>query len=290
VTGVDRAIGQLATRQDGMVDRRGLAALGLSAAAIDYRVRTGKLLVVHRGVYAVGHAALGNRARMRAALMAAGRSAILSHRTAAFAWSIVPTLAPVVEVTVTRRGPRSRAGLVIHETRRPPERRTRAGLPVTAPLRTLADLSATRDRDRIYSEALVLKLVTEQELKEAGLLHADVAPTRSELERAFLNLIRRAGLRGPLVNTTIGQLMVDFAWPTERVVVETDGWGVHGSRAAFERDYRRTAELESIGWHVLRFTWRQLRDEPVRVIALVAQTLARRETPGGGSSAPADRR
>src|SRR5687767_4040372 len=57
-TGVDRAIARLATRQDGVVERRQLVALGVSAAAIDHRVRTGRLILLYRGVYTVGHEAL----------------------------------------------------------------------------------------------------------------------------------------------------------------------------------------------------------------------------------------
>ena len=64
---VDRALAQLATSQDGIVERRQLTELGLGAGAIDHRVRAGRLIVLHRGVYAVGHEALTDRGRMRAA-------------------------------------------------------------------------------------------------------------------------------------------------------------------------------------------------------------------------------
>src|SRR5262245_61257184 len=74
---VDARIAALATRQDGVVQRAQLIALGLSAAAIDHRVRTGKLIVIHRGVYAVGHAALSDRGRLRAALLAGGPTAAI---------------------------------------------------------------------------------------------------------------------------------------------------------------------------------------------------------------------
>jgi very-short-patch-repair endonuclease len=60
--------------------------------------------------------------------------------------------------------------------------------------------------------------------------------------------------------------------------VETDGWAAHGHRAAFERDRARDAELAAGGYVVLRFTWRQVRDEPLLVATRVAQTLARRES------------
>ena len=54
----DLAVARLATRQDGVVNRSQLAALGLSRRAIEHRLHTGRLIGVHRGVYAVGHTAL----------------------------------------------------------------------------------------------------------------------------------------------------------------------------------------------------------------------------------------
>jgi very-short-patch-repair endonuclease len=278
-TGNDARIAQLATRQDGLVHRAQLITLGLSTAAIDHGVRAGRLIAVHRGVYAVGHASLPPRGRCRAALMAAGPSAVLSHRTAAAAWSLIPSMPPFVEVTVTRKGPRTRAGLVVHVTRRTPEVRILDSLPVTAPLRTLADLKSAPDLERMCAEAIVLKRVTQEELDAAGLLARErVAPTRSALERRFLALIREAGLPRPRVNEAIGPYLVDFAWQDERVVVETDGWAAHGHRAAFERDHARDADLAAHGWIVLRFTWRQVYDAPTRVVAQLAQTLAARRS------------
>src|SRR4051794_24463359 len=80
---VDRRIATLATAQDGVVARAQLAALGLTVAMIDHRVRKGRMAVVHRGVYAVGHSALSARGRARAALLSPGPDAVLSHRSAA---------------------------------------------------------------------------------------------------------------------------------------------------------------------------------------------------------------
>jgi very-short-patch-repair endonuclease len=48
---------------------------------------------------------------------------------------------------------------------------------------------------------------------------------------------------------------VDFCWPERRLIVETDGWAYHGTRAAFSRDRRRSAVLSLHGWTVVRFTY-----------------------------------
>ena len=44
--------------------------------------------------------------------------------------------------------------------------------------------------------------------------------------------------------------------------METDGWETHHTRQAFEADRAKDAALTAAGYKVLRFTWRQLRDDP----------------------------
>jgi very-short-patch-repair endonuclease len=279
---VDRVAAALATAQEGVAGRDQLRAHGVSEHAIDRRVRTGRFTVAFRGVYAVGHAALSDLGRLHAALLAAGPDAVVSHRAAAALHRILPAMPPFVDVTVPRNARRSRPGLKIHRTRHPPPTTSVAGLPVTTPVRTLEDLRGTlapAELERACAEALVRNLVTDDELKAARLVTADAtAPTRSTLERRFLSIMRQAGLPRPQVNHTIGPYEVDFAWLEERVLVEVDGWHAHGHRLAFERDRARDAELAAMGYVVLRFTWRQLRESPLLVAARVAQALAHRTT------------
>jgi very-short-patch-repair endonuclease len=79
--------------------------------------------------------------------------------------------------------------------------------------------------------------------------------TRSEWEVRLLKLVRAAALPEPLVNLTLAapdhpRLEVDFCWPSDRVIVETDGYETHRTRAAFESDRRRDAALQVDGWRV----------------------------------------
>jgi very-short-patch-repair endonuclease len=67
---------------------------------------------------------------------------------------------------------------------------------------------------------------------------------------------------------------VDFFWPQARLVVEVDGYRVHGHRAAFERDRRKGLALVAAGYRVIRITWIQLVHEPVLVAAQLARALA----------------
>jgi very-short-patch-repair endonuclease len=162
---------------------------------------------------------------------------------------------------------------------------------VSTPARTLLDLATVTSADdlaRAVEEARVLRLVTDAGLRallarhprRAGtraLLHAlagEPRMTRSEAERRLLALIRRAGLPLPETNVRVLGDEVDVLWRRQRLVVEIDGFGVHGTRAAFERDRARDARMMAAGYRVLRVTWRQLEDEPEKVVALLAGVLA----------------
>jgi very-short-patch-repair endonuclease len=290
----DRPVAALASRQDGLVRRPQLIALGFMAREIDRRIESGSLIVLFRGVYAVGHRALSERAGMRAALLAAGDDALLFHATAACAWELGVPLSRPLEVVVPGRRPRSRPGLRVHSLRTldPRDRRVHDGLPLTSPARTLLDLAATEPADvlaRAIREARVRWGVRDEDLHaaiaRAPRRHAgatplraatdtrEAAPTRSELEREILRLIDEAGLPRPIVNRPDGREIVDFSWPEQRVVVEVDGWHAHGDRRAFEADRARDAARQARGDVVLRFTWRQVTGRRVRVAARIGQTL-----------------
>jgi hypothetical protein len=91
--------------------------------------------------------------------------------------------------------------------------------------------------------------------------------TRSELENRLRRLARRHGLPRPMCNHTLDApdhpaLEVDAYFPTHHLVVETDGWTDHQTRHACENDRAKDAALTAAGYTVMRFTWRQLRDDP----------------------------
>ncbi|HEY3435825.1 MAG TPA: DUF559 domain-containing protein, partial [Solirubrobacterales bacterium] len=77
----------------------------------------------------------------------------------------------------------------------------------------------------------------------------------------------------------LGRREVDFLWRSRRVVVETDHWTYHRGSVAFEDDHARDLDLRAAGYTVLRFTDRQLEEEPGRVVADVARALAEEVSP-----------
>jgi very-short-patch-repair endonuclease len=101
---VDRRIGDLASRQYGVVSRAQLVGLGLTRGAILTRMRHGWLRPVHRGVYAVGHSRLEHRGTWMAAVLAGGGAgrAMATPPTAAVLAGGDP--GPTVLAAATRSG------------------------------------------------------------------------------------------------------------------------------------------------------------------------------------------
>jgi very-short-patch-repair endonuclease len=234
-------------------------------------------------------------AREFGAVLACGRGAVISHRTAAALWCLLPKVSKETHVTVPGRDRRRGDGICVHRVARLDRRDIRklGGIPVTAPARTLLDvatMASPRELEQALAEAQARRLVRRSDLTSLlarvgsrpgvpalrSLIDADAGPalTRSAAERRFLALIRAAALPAPEANVRIGRHEVDFLWRDQRLVVEVDGFRFHSSRAAFERDRRRDAELASLGFRVIRVTWRQLVERPEGVIAQVAGALA----------------
>ena len=284
---MDEVIARVANRQGGVISRAQLIGAGLDSPGSDYRVRIRRLRAIHRGVYAVGHDAIPIRGRLCAALLVAATHSALSHRTAAYLLTLLPSMPPFVDVTTTGRAPRNRPGLVFHHAKAL-EATTKHGLSVTTPIRTLRDLAATRPHaevERAASEALVLKLITKDDLTNqrgpgaavlARLVSTGIGPTRSRLERAFLKAVVKFGLPEPLVGHRIGQYTVDFYWPCHNLVVETDGDRYHSHALAIPRDRAKDVALQLLGCTVLRVPEDELPEAPATVARFLSRPALRR--------------
>jgi len=290
----DAAVAALATAQHGVVSRAQLETVGLGRGAISRRVAAGRLHRLHRGVYAVGHTALRPLAQETAALLACGSTAVISHRSAALLWGLLPIYDGPVDVTAAGRDCRSRVGIRAHTSVHLPreDRARRKGLPVTTPERTLVDVAPGLEAgvlERAFEEAIVQRLTDHAGV--AAVLHRRPGRpgssalrdllgrlegpqlTRSEAEKRMLGLVRAAALPAPQTNVRIGPYEVDAVWNEQRVIVEVDGYAFHSSRAAFERDRARDADLQARGFRVVRVTWRQIVDRPEATIARIARLL-----------------
>jgi very-short-patch-repair endonuclease len=100
----------------------------------------------------------------------------------------------------------------------------------------------------------------------------------SDLERRFLQLVRRAGLPDPIRQRPFRDghgrvIRVDFSFEPRLVIVEVTGRRGHASDAERAKDAQRRNELQQLGFVVLEFTNRQVRDEPDDVIATLRHHL-----------------
>jgi very-short-patch-repair endonuclease len=283
----ENSVMRVAAAQHGAITAAQLTAAGLGRWAIERRLADGRLTRFYRGVYLVGPVETP-LARASAALLAAGPTAVLSHRTAAELWELLPPASGPVHVTVTAAGPRSRENLIVHTTTTLPqsEVRRRYHLPLTSPERTLIDLAATADTRTLERAVEHARPFDHRRLQQtierhrgnpgtAALQAVLGAPfTRSEAERQLLQLVRAAGLPAPRTNVRLGRFEVDAVWDVQRLVVKVDGYAFHGGRAAFERDRARDAALQALRYRVMRVTWRQLTATPHAVVAHLAAALA----------------
>jgi hypothetical protein len=267
----DAALAALAETQSGVVSYEQLVATGLGRGAIHHRVLRRRLHRLHRGVYAVGHRRLTADGHVWAAVLAFGGPdvAVLSHRSAAASWELLPSPSRV-DVT-TLRASHSTAATRVHRGRLAEHEIVwRDGLRVTTVARTLIDLATVltpHQLERVCHRSAFLRILdttgidTPPRALRAALStleHGEPQMTRSELEERFLSLIAQLDLPTPLVNGRIQGHEVDFHWPRHRLIVEVDGAAAHLTSTAFEEDRRRDAELQVAGWRVVRFTWRQL--------------------------------
>lgn len=296
---VERAIAKIAGGQDNVITREQLLEAGLGRGAIEHRVLAGQAQRLHRGVYLIGPAPPTPAARARAAVLACGEGALLSHRSAAELLGLLPTTVRDVDVTVVARNPGVRSGIRLHRVDA-----IDAGdvvivrrLAVTSPARTVCDVAGTEpsgEFERAFEQAFARRLITEQSLRAvierapfrrgSPVVRAflrDPRDTRSNGERGILKLLKAAQLPLPLTNHPAHGYVADLLWPDERLVVEVDSRGYHGHVAAFERDRKRDQVMVAAGTRVLRVTNRQLEVEPFAVIARIAQALRADAPPAG---------
>ena len=140
---ITRELAQLACFQAGVVTRQQALGAGLSTGAIVARVRNGRWRPIHWGVYATFTGPVNREARLWAAVLYAGKGALLSHETAAELHGLSDRPSPLIHVTVPAcRRVRPASGLVIHTSAQadPGARFPRGVIPRTFAEETVLDL------------------------------------------------------------------------------------------------------------------------------------------------------
>ena len=252
----------------------------------------------HRAVWVAGSPKLSPRGAFWAGHLATGGT--ISHRSAAVVHSLRASFWKV-ELTFEHYK-RDRPGLLLHQSRHIAAVDL-DGLPVTTLERTLLDLADVLDPRRLeiainqadihgldYARLRSVLAAANgrhgvRPLRDALDAHAlGQTLTESELEEEFLRLVRARGFAQPRTQHHVLGHRCDFAWPEQRIVVETDGARFHRSRNR-ERDARRDRELRRAGWTVERLTYRQVFFQPEEVELILGEIAVPR-----AASAPRRRR
>jgi very-short-patch-repair endonuclease len=284
-----RRLVELAAKQLGVVNRADLASAGVSWKWLRGRLATREWSRVHRGVYRLGCHQPTREERERAALLAVGEGAVLSHTSAARRLGLDVPRDDSVQITIAASRKAKVRGAKVWRSRRlsSVEVTTRGGLRLTNLARTLIDLawvlddgwlracfdSAVRQNRTIVSWVWRALNSHGPGRRGIGRLRALLQEYRrteevpdSALESLARDLANRTGHKPRLhYNVLDGAhhvAEVDLAWPKLRLGVECDGWRQHGTRGAFVRDRARDRALFRLGWSVLRYSWDDVVHDP----------------------------
>jgi hypothetical protein len=291
----DAIIGALAGVQHGAVARWQLLARGLSRDQIGWRINDGRLIPVHRGVYLVGHVATAPLAYEAAAVLAFRGKATISHRSAAKLLGLLPWPPKAACWVTTPRGDSDRPGLIARKaTLEPCDITTIERIKVTTAARTILDCAAILPPNEdsrleemcaqaIPKQAKPSELLEQIErnpgkpgVRRLARLLERRAPKRPkrELERKLLRLVRSSDLPEPEVNSYVLGKERDLVWREQRVVVEADSYEFHADARTWARDIGKANDLQLARWVALRFTWFDVTERPMWVLAKTRRALA----------------
>ena len=299
VNHIDRQIARVASGQLSLVTTAQLQQLKLDRYRVEYRVRKGKLLTVHPGVYRLGGVKPTYEQRVLAACLATG--GVASHRTAAALFGLRGIDRATIEVAVSGRTTPRLPGVVAHRVDQL-ERTLIGAIPVTMPIQTLLHLAAVEPRlaEGALADAVGRGLVRIPAvvgyLRDVGRRGRNgtrrlrelvepyvkgMEPTESWLEDRVVEFLRRYGFPEPvrqyplLLPGRLRPIRLDLAYPPEAggvlVDIEVDGRLWHSSPAQLRADQERDRLVAALGWDVIRVTWLELIEEPERLAGRIAQ-------------------
>ena len=299
-TGILAPLRELAESQSGVVSRRQALNAGVTRETIAWQLRRARWQQLQWGMYALFTGPPGREAVLWAAVLRAGRDAVLSHQTAAELAHLTDRPSDLVHVTIpVSRRVQPIPGLVIHKS----TSIDRARHPCLAPPRTrleetvldLAGLATTfDDACEWVTRACGRRCTTEERLLEAmthrtrlrwrgplrQVLTDPGGGVHSVLEFRYYRDVERAHCLPPAKR----QVRVvrdgrsayrDAYYAKYRVAVELDGRIAHPTDARW-RDIRRDNAAAANGGVTLRYGWSDVTRDSCRTAGELARVLVRR--------------
>jgi very-short-patch-repair endonuclease len=291
--------------QDGVFSRKQALDAGLTVKMIDARLQSGAWRAVHRGVYTNTAADVSRPGMLWAAVLSAGRYAVLSHQSAAEKLALGGRPGDEVHVTIPdNRGIETAQGVRVHRSRRAFQLvLADCALPCTSVEETVLDLvDVSKTFDDMcgwVTRALDRKQTTVAELREAmskrerlrwrslldAMIQATVTGDRSVLEHRFERDVERAhGLpearrQVPFTMPDGTRGIRDRAYLGYRVVVELDGRLYHPAENVWDDKDRDNAAIEA-GHEPLRYGWEHVTQRPCATAIQVGRVLRANGWPG----------
>lgn len=281
-----------------VLTRQQALTAGVTRHALTHRLRAGgpwrRLLP---GVYVAVTGTPTIIQQQMAALLYAGRGSVITGLAAARHHRIrVPASEFTDALMPASRRRRDAAFVRLHRTTRMPDQVSLFGpLRYTLPARAVADtvrgLDSLRDVRAVVADAvqrgscsvpdLVAELAAGPDIGSALFREAltDVADgIRSAAEGDLKDLLARSGLPMPLFNPMVfaGDCFIakpDGWWPELGVAVEVDSREWHLSPEDHAKTLARGRRMAIHQLNVLRFTPKQIRAEPARVVAEIRAAL-----------------
>ena len=302
------ALDDVLEEQYGALARWQARVLGISDDAFDRRLRSGAFEHAHTGVAVAQAWRHHELAPLAAAVLRAGPGACLSLWSAAGPLAVDLRGASELHhlwVPHLDRRPSRAAGLEMRRSRllsSSLDVTARKNLPVTTVERAVVDRLArrmsVRDREGLLAELLQKGRTTERRLTACAARRLQGARAVRELLGVVLG--HDSGLEVELDGLAVSvgvhcESLVTIVHPdgTEDevdllalaagVVLEADGWAFHRDPAQREADDQRDERLRRLGLVVLRFTTRQIREEPDQCRRRILRAWeGRRWTPPAG--------
>ncbi|MBW0088200.1 type IV toxin-antitoxin system AbiEi family antitoxin domain-containing protein [Pseudonocardia sp. KRD-184] len=280
----------LLARQAGVLTTVQAVECGISARTVRRRVQQGEWEVLHPGVLLVGGHRHSDEARVRAAWLWAGTSAMVSGPAAAYWHRMLDRAPAVVEVTVPRnRHLRPQPGVVLHRRDlSPADHVAHRHLSLTAEPLTALETAVVQPGGSVFLDRALQRHVRFPTLYRAycrnlgrrgspratELIAASADRADSAAERLLVTLLRNAGVTGWVLGHPFGSWRIDLAFPSAKLAIEVDGWAWHVDAERFRNDRRKGNAITRAGWDLLRYTWHALDGEPAATVAEIAGTVA----------------
>ncbi|OBG36578.1 hypothetical protein A5672_09735 [Mycobacterium alsense] len=279
------ALDRLLDAQGGVVTSA-QALTHLTRRELEHQLKCGVLQKVWHGIYGCGE--ITDALRLRGLDLSTGTKVAVCLSTAASLYGFGTEWDRALHVlNPGGRRVRSADGLVVHRREGAPLTLV-AGRRATAPAWTAIEVARALRRPRALATldaALRSGACRHPDLQHAArrqrgrrgivavreLLELASPLAESPMESEARLVMIDGGLPRPVLQYELEDLRgrvwrLDFAWPEGRVAAEYDGLDWHSGPEAFQRDRRRTAALQELGWAVVPIVAEDVRYRPGELV------------------------